>query len=428
MRKVFLLFVWSLIPLYFSAQDTLTIMTYNLLQYGVFYGGCDSNNNDINNKDTYLRQIVGFLHPDILSVNEISVNVSYHDRLLNNVMNADGRTYYARGAFFNYSNSSDITLNVYYNTQKLGLKKQVALATDYRDIILSTFYLKTPQLSQGDTIFLTTISMHLKAGSYSSDATARENMVNVLMNYLNAQNKPGNYLVLGDFNLYTSSEGAFQKLTNHPNTNIRFYDPVNKIGDWSNNSLFAAYHTQSTHSSDNGCAASGGLDDRFDFILTSLPVLSGTQKVKYIPGSYEIVAQDGNHFNKSLLDAPAPSNVPTNVLNALYNNSDHLPVLLKVVAGDNVSVEEISSLPFNAWVDYLEKALYFSTERESKFTFSFYSLVGQLIGQYTTSFSAGVHKIDLPVFNSGAFILLSIQDEEGKKLVRKIFVNLLFAQ
>lgn len=265
--------------------------------------------------------------------------------------------------------------------------------------------------------------MHLKAGSNSSDVTDRENMVNILMNYLNALNKSANYIALGDLNLYSSSEGAFQKLINHPNPNIRFYDPVNKIGDWHENSLYAAYHTQSTRTVDDGCASSGGLDDRFDFILTSLPVLAGTQKVKYIPGSYHILAQDGNHFNKSLLDAPTPPDVPTNVLNALYNNSDHLPVLIKVIAGKNVGFEEMSVLPFNAWFDSHEGKWYFSTELDGKFTISYYSIVGQLLYQYSSYFVRGVYLLELPSKSAGSMMFLNIQDEAGRKLTRKLFVK-----
>lgn len=420
MRTIFYFFLTLVFSCFIYAQDTISIMTYNVLQYGVSYGGCNSTNNNIDNKDNYLKQIIAFTLPDILSVNELSSNVTYHDRFLTQVMNADGRNYYARGGWSNIS-GSDITCNVFYNTQKLGLKNQTSLATDFRDIILFTFYVKTPDLALGDTIFLTVISMHLKAGSYSSDVTDRENMVNILMNYLNARNIPGNYIVLGDFNFYNSSESGFQKLINHPNTNIRFYDPVNKIGDWHENSLYAPYHTQSTHSSDNGCHASGGLDDRFDFILFTLPLFSGTHKVKYIPGSYETIAQDGNHFNKSLLDAPNPPGIPLNVLNALYNNSDHLPVRLKVIAGNNVSTEEFGNDLFNCWYDPETSSFYLSNDKDGHFSFVLYTLTGQKVYEFAGFYASGLHRLPFNFTSDHGFFILGVSDQSGNQLWRKFF-------
>ena len=51
--------------------------------------------------------------------------------------------------------------------------------------------------------------------------------------------------------------------------------------------------------------ASGGLDDRFDFILYSDDVLNGTNGVNYIPNSCKSIGNDGNHFNIAIID---PSN------------------------------------------------------------------------------------------------------------------------
>jgi len=127
---------------------------------------------------------------------------------------------------------------------------------------------------------MTFMALHLKAGSYSSDAQTRADMTAALMNYLNVENVTGNNLAMGDFNVYSSSEEAFQNLVNYSNAALRFYDPVNQLGAWNNNGSFADYHTQSTHTNDDGCHASGGLDDRFDFNLISNEVKNDLFKVK----------------------------------------------------------------------------------------------------------------------------------------------------
>ncbi len=49
------------------------------------------------------------------------------------------------------------------------------------------------------------------------------------------------------------------------NTNYRFHDPLNQLGEWGSNEDYAALHTQSTHSgSEDACFSGGGMDDRFD--------------------------------------------------------------------------------------------------------------------------------------------------------------------
>ncbi len=58
-----------------------------------------------------------------------------------------------------------------------------------------------------------------------------------------------------------------KKLINFSVEEYRFYDPINRVGDWHNNPSYADIHTQSTHTVYNNCASTGGMDDRFDFIM-----------------------------------------------------------------------------------------------------------------------------------------------------------------
>lgn len=332
MTAAFWLFSWTL-----SAQDTLKIMQYNLLNYGNVTSYCTSSNNNLSAKNTYLKTIINYVKPDVFTVVEMGQEVTYIDGMLTNVLNTGGRNYYQRAVRTNYS-GSDLVNMLYYDSRKLVHKKTNALAGTYRDINIYTMYHNGPELANGDTVWLNFIIAHLKAGSYAEDADQRAVETASLMNYLNALNPNGNYFVMGDFNLYTSSETAYQNMVAHANSNIRFYDPVNRPGNWNNSSAFADVHTQSTHTADNGCAASGGLDDRFDFILTGMNVLTGQKGAKYISGTYRALAQDGNHFNKSLIDAPTITSVPDSVVQALYNNSDHLPVRMDILIDHTLGV------------------------------------------------------------------------------------------
>ena len=115
------------------------------------------------------------------------------------------------------------------------------------------------------------------------------------------------------------------------NTYIQFYDPKDKAGSWNNNSNYADLHTQSTRSStsEGGCFSTGGLDDRFDFILCGKEILDNKRGISYIEDSYKAIGNDAQHFNKKTLLLQIINQFPINVINALYDMSDHLPVQIK---------------------------------------------------------------------------------------------------
>lgn len=309
------------------AQDTVRVMHYNMLYYGVNNSFCNQTNNNLQLKNNSLRTIMSHVQPDIFTVNEISSNVTYHQMILDSILNINGVTKFRRAAMTNYSSTSIIN-DLFYDSEKFGIVKEYALLGGDRDINVYKLYYKSPELLwSSDTVFLTIVVGHLASGSDASAQANRDTEAGIVMNHIATLPNPHNYLFQGDFNVYTYAEPAFQKMINNANQNIRFYDPINKIGEWSDNATFAAYHTQSTHASTN-CFVGGGLDDRFDFIMVSLPVMMDTYRIKYVPGSYITPGQDGQHFNKAITDAPLNTSVPADVIQALYNMSDHLPIYL----------------------------------------------------------------------------------------------------
>jgi hypothetical protein len=60
--------------------------------------------------------------------------------------------------------------------------------------------------------------------------------------------------------------------------------------------------------------------------------MTGTDSLQYIDNSYLAIGNDGNHYNTSLIAAPANSMYPESVVRSLYYMSDHLPVAMKMVA------------------------------------------------------------------------------------------------
>lgn len=319
-----------------KGQETLRIMHYNLLNYGNYTDYCTVNNNSVDNKDGFLQTIVNHVLPDVFTVNEMDELTYYHERILDEVLNTNGRNYYLRAASMNYANSYTTNM-LYYDSRKLALKSQTVAQTYIRDIHLYRMFFKSSDLHiTHDTAYITFIVAHLKAGSNSSDEQDRGIMTDNLMDYLNDLGIADNYVLMGDFNVYSDNEAAIQNILYHSNTEIRFYDPIDQIGDWNNNSYYAPYHTQSTHVSSNGCAASGGLDDRFDFIMFSGNIMNGSDHFYFDADNnlYQALGQDGNRFNSSIID-PANTSVPSAIANALYDMSDHLPIITEISVDQN---------------------------------------------------------------------------------------------
>ena len=428
MKKILFLTLLSIFTK-LHAADTLRVMQYNILAYGNYTTYCTSSNNNINMKNAALRTITQYVKPDIFTVNEISQWQPFHQQILDSVLNLNSVTKYKKVPYSNNA-GSDIINMCYYNSEKLVYHSMIVPQSYIRDINIYRFYYKSTSLANGDTAFISCIQAHLKAGDATSDPqnpVDRDTMITRLMRYLNNVNKADNYMIMGDFNVYTSSENCFQKLVNHPNLNIRFYDPINKLGNWNNNSSFAQYHTQSTHTS-SGCAASGGMDDRFDFILLSNMLLNGIGNYKYISNSYKALGNDGQHYNNAINASPQNNSVPANVLNAIYNNSDHLPIILDLLVNTSVSVteNEIKS-PFlnlfyqNPVKDKLE--LFLALEKALKIKIRIFDIQGKDLYDATYMLQSGNNYLNIGTdFLKKGIYFMQIQSGEYST-VKKIIIE-----
>ncbi len=314
--------LFSLISNSFS-QDTIRVLQYNLLDYDVYDHDCTDQNNNISTKTDYLKTIINYINPDIFAVNEINNTSETQNYLLNNVFLLNGKKRFKMASVNTYYLSDQI----YYNSNKFTLKKEQEINAYPRPIKAYLFYYNSPDLNNGDTVYFYYFVAHLKAGQSQdqTDENDRAKATNNLMNFIRYKvGSNTNYIFSGDFNLYTNTEQAYQNLINYSYSNIQFIDPGIE-GCWHDSIKYANIQTQSTQYSGNGCSVGGGLDDRFDFILFSKDINSGNKNMKYIPNSFKVIGQDGKHFNDAV-NYKTNNSVPSKVLTALANNSDHLPV------------------------------------------------------------------------------------------------------
>ncbi|MCK9450841.1 MAG: T9SS type A sorting domain-containing protein [Bacteroidales bacterium] len=427
MKRFFTLTAFLLLTLAIRAEDTLTVMHYNLLYYAANTSFCTNENNNLDEKNIHLKLILDAVRPDIFTVNEISALEVNQLGLMENTLNVNGVNYYQKAASSNQAGSGIVNM-MYYDSRKLRLKTQHTAQNYIRDIDVYELYYISDDLAQGDTSFVVCVVAHLKAGNSNDNMGKRKIMAENAMAFLEARYTAENVLFMGDFNTYSSSDDAYQTITNYGNADIRFIDPIDMPGAWNNNSTFAAIHTQSTHSSNNGCASSGGMDDRFDFILISDEVRFGTKSISYIEDSYKAYGQDGLHFNGNINSPPANAVVSEEIVNALFNMSDHLPVVLQLYVDKTLDVYEQQRNPFlagllnNPVADLLRLSFY--QPNAGSLTFNLYNMQGQIVKTESLDFGAGKQQFSMKMQNIPAgFYLLQLTNEKGLSSVMKVMVR-----
>ena len=249
--QIFLFFLLS-IAWSAKAQDTLTVMQYNLLYYGNYnsgYADCFESTNNTQRKDECIRTIMDYVKPDIFTVCEFGATQALLNDFLRHNLNINGINYWKSDNIINY-NSSNIINHIFYDSRKLELKKHVALQTEPRDTDVYELYLKTPRLAAGDTTKLICIVAHPKADKGTNNEARRYRLMQRAMDYINQYYPTDNVLIMGDFNMYGASESGYRLLTQtYTNPDICFIDPLaylGGVGEWNANSQFAQFHTQAT--------------------------------------------------------------------------------------------------------------------------------------------------------------------------------------
>lgn len=417
--------------------DTIVVAQYNLLNYGNVTAQCTGTNNGVVAKEGWLKTVFAAINPDIFIANEVGSGPIYGTRLLNNCMNVDGITKYQQVTTSNQVNSSIINA-VFINAEKFGfishwpVFRSVNNSNLTRDIDVITLYYKEPELANGaDTTYLRIVAAHLKAGNTAADETERTRMAEALMKYFDDRNIRGNIIMAGDFNIQNSNVGAYQQLMKNANTEISLVDPLNPLAVpqiWNENPTYAYMHTQSTRTTDTkgGCMSGGGMDDRFDFIIMSKAIQNGTDFMRLVPQSYKALGQDGNRFNQSLINGSNTSVNPT-TLNALYEMSDHLPVIAKFAIQQKqstVSVEE------NSPSKSIEK-IYFSTAHQLQIELSLANtkvfvtiadIMGKILHSAPYASSERIISITTNDFISGIY-LINLNFEGGESHWIKVIKN-----
>lgn len=400
----------------YAQNATIRIMQYNLLNYG-------DADNPVAYKDSRLKKIVDYVQPDILGANEIANSPSHSQNILNKVLGSS----WEKGAFVNSGNEIQTNM-LFWRADKFALQKQTTISRNLRDIIAFRLYYKDAELHRTrDTVFITVIVAHLKAGYNTSDETARDRETYSVATYLNNQGA-GNYIFMGDFNLYSASEKAYTNIIDNPGVG-KLYDPIGRRGEWSANVDYADIHTQSTRSgslSDGG--AGGGLDDRFDHLLVSNSIMQNLVHVQYVPGTYKAVGNDGKHYNRSIVSSPGNTSAPSDVIQALYEMSDHLPVIADFTVTPSVSPAMVANAPssFNNMISVAtlvsdKIAIHFDELLIGKpLQVDLFGIDGRRLKAQDIIVNAQNMTFELNESYASSIFLLRITDKNGNAIIKKL--------
>jgi PKD repeat protein len=372
------------VVLVYSETDDLgfKVMTYNVL----YFGGDDD---DVERVE-HLKAVIEHEDPDVVMFQEVE-NRDGAEILLNS-MNEISNSY--RGAEFIDGPGGPDCWFIYKG--RIGtFVEQNIIDTRGRNIMEYILDINGYELRF--------YVCHLKAGTSTDDKEQRGEEATSLREHLNQLPSGTEFIIAGDMNLYTHSEDAYEAMVDElDNSAGRAKDCSDAVGHWHNNSEFRWVHSQCPRTTPFGGSSGGGLDDRFDFILTSFDMNNG-DGIEYLENSYRVVGQDGDHYNQAV-NSGNNSAVPSDIADDLYYGSDHLPVVAEFSANpydndDNIipnSETTISTYP-NPFISSESRSginINFNIARDAKVEVTIYNTKGQKIDSVPVgNLRAGSHNI-----------------------------------
>lgn len=406
-----------------NGQTRIKTMFYNLLNY--------SSSANSKSKTTHLKTILDHVQPDLFMVCEL-MNQNASDYLFNNAV-LPYNNQFNKATYVTAQSGGSLQQMVYYNTEKLILENSKIITTNTRDINRYTFKIRT-QNHDTNPIRMEVFVTHLKASRGSSNRQKRLSSVTEFVNELNNIPSDSYVLFAGDFNFYTSNEEGYQKIIDSSNP-IQIIDPINRpcpefpndgvdYFDFNNfnatyfwnNSSFSDIHTQSTRTSGNG-GAGGGMDDRFDFIMMSKN-FNNSAELFYINNSYKAIGNNGNCYNDAVNNTSCTGTYSQSIRQALFDFSDHLPVVLEVETPQNVLRvnEYYTSVSFTR-SNLVENNLELSIHNPIKKVY-IYNQLGQRVLSRQVSNQKKL-RLDVSTLSKGLYFLKTQNNQAPLKFIKK---------
>jgi len=384
------------------SQENFKLMFYNVLNYPL---------QEPTTRIQDLEVVLDDYRPDLFMICELN-NEQGADNILNILKyfneNYERAIFELNTSDDNLGDQNDLQNMIFYDSTKFILENQAVITSTYRDF--NHYELKLNTVDQDtNPIYLDVFVTHLKSSSGVDNQQLRLDMVDDFVAYLENLPNDRNVVFGGDLNLYTSSEPAFQELLETSN-NITFVDPADRIGSWHNNQNYLDMFTQSTRTQSGLGGATGGFDDRFDFIMTSENMLTNTD-IYYAPDSYQVYGNNDNPncYNQEINSSNCDGvDFNQTIRNALYNMSDHLPVTLELQTTEALG---ITDLVYNNGIkivgsNVVNEQLQLRITNSDVSNLTIYNTIGQNVKQFETNTKALI-TIDISKLASGIYYIAS---------------------
>jgi len=203
-------------------------------------------------------------------------------------------------------------------------------------VIAETHHMMRAQFRPADTLGESDFyvyAIHLKSGTTAGDASLRETEAAALRVDADALGEGAQVLMVGDFNMQGSSEGAWTQLVTVAGAG-QLQDVASAPGAWHANASFKSLHSQDPM---------GNMDDRFDIQFASAELFDDVG-LEYVDGSYHVFGNNGSHTLGGAITTGTGADV--DVLAALAASSDHLPVVAdyEFPSTPNIRIHETGGL------------------------------------------------------------------------------------
>lgn len=304
--------------------DPLRVVTYNIK--------ADAGSTTVGPGFTTVMQgiadeiVNGIARPvDVLSLQETTSNSATVAPIVTSLNNIWGANTYAMSPYQATDNCDTCTGNgpnaMVYKTTTLQLVASVGIGTPStsgapRQPVRYQF---RPVGGSAALDFYVYVS-HMKSGTGSTNENRRN--VEAGMLRTNAATLPANARIIytGDFNWGGSAEAAYVTLAAAGAGQA--FDPINRPGNWQNNSAFQDILTESATN----------LRYRDDCQLVTQNIMNDASGLQYIAGSYHTFGVNGSTPVGGTVNSPSNTALPglpnrSNVLSALTTATDHLPMV-----------------------------------------------------------------------------------------------------
>lgn len=393
------------------SQNTIKTMFYNVLWFP-----------ELNpNRIDLLQEVLQDYEPDIFMVCELQSQEGA-DAILNMGLNSDGNSNFSAAPYFeNQSGGGNLQQALFYRNDMFVLENTEIINTPVRDINKYTLLLNTAN-QDTNPIRIYAYVTHLKSSQGGANQQLRLSMVEAFVNDTQQLEEDAYVLFAGDFNIYTSTEPAYLEILDQTN-NIVMADPINTPGAWNNNEDFTAVHTQSTRTSSSGFGggAGGGLDDRFDFIMVSQNMMTDSN-LGYKADSYKAYGNNGNCYNNDINDINCGGVYNQVIRDALYNMSDHLPVVMELETDQEIvllNVPQNSPLqPFSLKNTLVSDiiTIYNPGDNTKDDRFGIFNTLGQELLEFKTSTNTTI--LNVAKFVKGVYYITNKSSNQTLKFLK----------